>query len=198
MHSPRWLSQHAPRISSPMFHVSPLRLSAVLRRWIIGCVVIALVVCGWASTLAQIQGARHFHHSPSVIVSAVIPTSNVPEFSASAFFGKVFQAPSRSIFVHAQPGVQGYSHDEAQRHHHDAPDSSAVALDAVSSFDAARSELNTSAAKASSLLWQSPALAMQPLLAAEGASHSPWCETPLWALKTSELRSLRRPPKRAA
>jgi hypothetical protein len=198
MHSAIRFLQHAPQISSPMFHASPLRPSAVLRRWFIGCVVIALVVCGWASTLAQIQGARHFHQSPSVIVSAVIPASNVPEFSASTFFGKLFQAPSRSIFVHAQPTVQGHSHGEAQRHHHDAPDSSAVALDAVSSFDAARSELNASAAKASSLLWQSAAMAMQPLLAAQGDSHSPWCETPLWALKTSELRSLRRPPKRAA
>jgi hypothetical protein len=181
-----------------MFHVSSLRLSAVLRRWIIGCVVIALVVCGWTSTLAQIQGARHFHQLPSVVVSGVAPASKSPKFSASAFFGQVFQAPTRSIFVHAQPTAQGHSHDEAQRHHHDAPDSSAVALDAVSSFDAARSELNASAAKASSLVWQSAAMAMQPLLAAQGDSHSPWCETPLWALKTSELRSLRRPPKRAA
>jgi hypothetical protein len=181
-----------------MFHVTPLCLSVALPRWIIGCVVIALAVCGGASTLAQIQGALHFHQSPTVIVSAVIPASNVPEFSALAFFGKAFRAPTRSIFVHAQPTAQGHSHDEAQRHHHDAPDSSAVALDAVSSFDAARSELNASAAKASSLLWQSAAMAMQPLLAAQGDSHSPWCETPLWALKTSELRSLRRPPKRAA
>ena len=177
-----------------MHRASPLQTSAVTRFWVIVCVVIALALGSWTSTLTSILGTRHVHQTSS---AAVLPRAGV----ALAFLAElrgVFKAPIKSFFVHAAPKQPEHAHDETQRHFHDAADDSVVLLDPVSTLDAARAELNASAAKAAASVLQPLGLARQQALVPAQTAHSPWCETPLWSPKTAELPSRRRPPKHAA
>jgi hypothetical protein len=177
-----------------MYRASPLRIPTSAQRWMAAFLVMVLVVCAWTSTLARIQGASHFHR-PQAIVS---PNLSASAINTSALFGHGFKPPSRSIFVHSQQAQPAHAHDDLERHHHDATDASVVSLDAILPFDAARAELDASAAKAGMLLSQPSLLWPSATMAALDAARTPWCETPLWALKTSELPGPRRPPKLAA
>ena len=174
-----------------MRSASPLQLTAAARRAVVVCLVITLALCAWASAWSQVRGAQHFHES----ASAISLRSNPSGLNFSALFGAVLAAPSRPVFVHAQSKQPAHFHHELERHHHDLSDSSVVSVDSTSPFEAARAELDASAAKAGSALSQPSALTGPQLVVAADVPHSPRCETPRWALKTSEPHGLRRPPK---
>jgi hypothetical protein len=179
----------------PTMHcASPLQVSAAARRWVIALLVIAFAWCGLASTLAQVQGARHVHKTPAA-TRHELPTELAQNFSDQ--FKAVFKTPSRPVFVHAQQKASAHFHDASQRHHHDVADNSVVYEDPFSAFEAVRAELDASAAKAVSLLWQPAALLGGQPCATISAARAPWCETPLWQPTTTELCGLRRPPKSA-
>lgn len=167
-------------------------MSAAARRWVSVFMIIVLAMSAGVSSWIHIQGARHVHQLPVV----VLPKSSAPAINFSKVIGRVFVAPSGPVFAHAQTKQEAHFHNDPEHHHHDASDTSVVAADAPSSLEIARAELEASASKAGSALWQPLLSTRQPPLTTAATSHSPWCETPRWAAKTSEPQSLRRPPKR--
>ena len=175
-----------------MNSTSAFEISAAARRWMSMFVILVLAMSASLSSWIHIQGARHVHELPVVVVS---PKSSGPAINFSTVIGRVFVAPSGPVFAHAQTKQDAHFHNDPEHHHHDASDTSVVAADAPSSFEIARTELEASASKAGFALWQPSLSTRQPPLTTAATSHSPWCETPRWAAKTSEPQSLRRPPK---
>jgi hypothetical protein len=179
-----------------MHSTSQTQISAAAKRWVIGCLVMALALSAWAAGVAQVYSARHFHQSPPS--SSAAPSGASAPVNVLAWFGVVFSAPLRPVFVHAPSRFEAHFHDELESHEHDAADVSVVSVKASSAFEAARAELAASAAKASSFLSQPAALTPPPPSLAADASHTPWCEALRWVPQTSDLLGLLRPPKQRA
>lgn len=198
----------------------PHRSLAVAKRRVSVLMILVLALCFIVSGSMQIRGARHVHRLPSVVLPE--PMSSAPSASGAmnspAAPGRDFEAgsgsdvacvvscallrmvvaPSRPVFVHAPLNQGAHFHSTSEQHHHDAADSSVVASESPSPFEAARVELETSAAKAGSALGH-PCLGNDVHPAATvTTSHAPWCDAPLWAFKTNLPHQLRRPPRRYA
>jgi hypothetical protein len=174
-----------------MHSASPRQLTVTARRAVVVFLVITLALCAWISSWTQVRGARHFHEAPSATPHKV----NTSALELLELLTSVLAPPSTPIFVHAQVKQPAHFHNQPERHHHNFADSSVVSVDVSSPVEAARAELDASAAKAASALWQPSALPSPQLVVAADTPHTPWCEAPQWALKTSEPESLRRPPK---
>ncbi len=167
-----------------------MSVSAQVRHCVILCLLVALPWCGFASALAGLLGASHFHADSTTrttrtsVASALLQLENIP-----------FKALYRPLFSHKAAPASEHAHDDVQRHRHDAADSNVLALEAGGVADAARAELDTSAGKAAASLLPLFCFTDVPVLVDSAALHSPWGGAFGWSLQTAEVRALRRPPR---
>jgi hypothetical protein len=158
-----------------------------MRSWVIACLIVALPLCGGASAVSALMGARHFHSSAVVAkVEVVAAVSDVLH---------AIKPASRPLFVHAAAVTAEHAHNDLQRHHHHDPSANAVFVDVSTSAEAARAELDASSSKAGASLL--PLVFLTQAFWPDGAVAlpSPWVEASRWSLQTAEPRTLRRPPR---
>jgi hypothetical protein len=126
---------------------SLMTLTAAMRRWAIACLVIALPLCGDASAVAALMGARHFHSNAAVAKAEVAVA--VTDMRAP------LKPARRPLFVHAatvtaaHPHAHAHAHNDLQRHHHEVVSPNTFFVDVSTSAGAARAELDASSSKAS-------------------------------------------------
>ena len=176
-------------------------ITAILRRWVFVCLIFALPLCGFASAIDALLGAQHFHLTRSVLAMEV----DAPPAAAAIFEPEdsLFQPARKPLFAHTaaadaeQAQAHAHAHDSIQRHRHDhsVADSSVVALDGGTTYDAARAELDTASAKAGASLLPLLGWTHALGLSDANAAHSPWGEAPRWSVQSAELRASERPPK---
>jgi hypothetical protein len=160
-----------------------------MRRWVIACLIITLPLCGGASAVAALMGARHFHSNAAVANSEVAVA--VTDMRAALKHAR------RPLFVHAAPVSisEAHAHDDLQRHHHEVGSPNTVFVDVSTSAEAARAELDASSAIAGASLLPLVFLIQVSWPDSAVALTSPWVEASRWSLQTAEPRALRRPPK---
>ncbi|MEO8280426.1 MAG: hypothetical protein ABI564_12095 [Ideonella sp.] len=112
----------------------PLRppLSRSALRLMVWCLLFAIPLYGFTGSLVQLLGNEHVHRSDFTSVvsaNAAIPTPGSGDFRALEDFRRL--ASGQGHAEHAP----GHSHDGFQRHHHDAADTSVIALDGGASPD---------------------------------------------------------------
>jgi hypothetical protein len=164
-------------------------MTAFFRRWVIAMMIIALPLCGGASAVAALMGARHFHANAVVAkAESAVAVSDVRT---------ALQPARRPLFVHAAVGATAaeHAHHELQRHHHDVDTPNVVFVDVSTTAEAARAELDASSAKAGASLLPLVFLTQASWPDGAVAQPSPWVEASRWSLQTAEPRALRRPPK---
>ena len=180
--------QHSKNMRRNSPHPGLISATAALQRWVIAFLLVALPLCGGASAIAALMGARHFHAGTSPM------QVNVGESTSQQT--SVMPPARRFVFVHAVTAASDHQHDDLQRHHHDAANrSSVVSLDVSAVAEAARSELDASSAKTGASL---SAWCGLPALVGIGVCETaspPRGEGALWSLQTADSRALRRPPK---
>jgi hypothetical protein len=170
---------------------SLMTLTAAMRPWAIACLVIALPLCGDASAVAALMGARHFHSNAAVAKAEVAVA--VTDMRAP------LKPARRPLFVHAATVTaahpHAHAHNDLQRHHHEVVSPNTVFVDVSTSAGAARAELDESSSKASASFLTLFFLPQASWPNSAVALTSPWVEAPRWSLQSAQPLALRRPPK---
>lgn len=144
------------------------------RHLVIWCLLFALPVYGFSSTIVQFLGANHTHRQ---VASLADPMAGWVDSRRGSHSAKttVSSAHSHSLF---------------QRHHHDAGDQTVLALDAAVTDSAASDAASSPAASAALVLALASELRIDPAVSAA----LEWVIAPPDPVRTRHGERLERPP----
>lgn len=157
------------------------RVDRWLQRWLLGCVLVALVLHGVTSTVVGLLGSHHLHRAPVTEPAAML----LEDVRRLDFSGSMLAAP------HAHDDASDHRHASFQRHHHDPADASVHSLDGSAHGDPAGGGDTGSAALGALALLASA----WPVLAVPPSGPMRWARAALDPIPPGHAHRLDRPPR---
>ena len=157
--------------------------------------VFALAVYGYSGVLVQVLGSLHRHAEPAAAMSASVDADEEPSLlshlvSEVQAWHEAAQARRHALLPHTQ--AHAHHHGLFERHHHDADDSTVVALGEQASSNPGADDLGSSATPGAGLLPIGPLPSLQVPAPAQG--RLPWPGSTAAGWRSAELKRAERPP----
>ena len=156
------------------------------RHFVVWCLLLALPIYGFSSTIVQLLGTAHSH---GPVAASADPMAGWADARRSPHMARTTVADGHSL-RHSHSHPHSHSHERLERHHHDANDETVLSLDGTVTESGASDAGSSSAGSAALVFALAGELRIDPAVASELA----WTTAPADPVPSQHGERLERPP----